>query len=175
MKSARAIVLTAGVVIGCALALALATGAFADSSAAMKINVEDARPRQLDDSVQKAITRDYSLAWKAMRTSLAGNTTAPLQDNFTGFALDTLTKRIQEQKQTGLRTRLVDRGHQVDAIFYSLDGSSIELRDTVTLETQVLDGGTVIHSDEAQVQYYALMTGAEDRWKVRILQTAPQR
>jgi hypothetical protein len=36
----------------------------------------------------------------------------------------------------------------------------------------VLDGGTVIHSDQAQIHYYAVMTGAEDRWKVRVLESA---
>jgi hypothetical protein len=32
----------------------------------------------------------------------------------------------------------------------------------------------VIHSDQAQIQYYAVMTGAEDRWKVRVLESAAQ-
>jgi hypothetical protein len=30
----------------------------------------------------------------------------------------------------------------------------------------------VIYSDHAQVHYYAVMTGAEDRWKVRVLESA---
>jgi hypothetical protein len=81
-------------------------------------------------------------------------------------------ERVKQQAQSGLKTRIVDHGHKVDAVFYSPDGSSIELKDTATLETQVLDGDTVIHSDQAQVHYYAIMTGAEDRWKVRVLETA---
>ncbi len=80
-------------------------------------------------------------------------------------------ERVKEQTQNGLKTRIVDHGHKVDAVFYSPDGSAIELKDTATLETQVLDGETVIHSDHAQVRYYAIMTGAEDRWKVRVLES----
>jgi hypothetical protein len=38
----------------------------------------------------------------------------------------------------------------------------------------VLDGSTVIHSDQAQIHYYAVMTGAEDRWKVRVLESTAQ-
>jgi hypothetical protein len=59
----------------------------------------------------------------------------------------------------------------VEAVFYSSEGAAIELRDTATLDTQILDGDTVIHSDHAQIHYYAIMTGAEDRWKVRVLET----
>ena len=88
-----------------------------------------------------------------------------------GFALDKLTQRVKDQKQNGLTTRIVDRGHKVKAIFYSPDGAAIELKDTASIETQVLDGGTVIHSDQAQIHYYAVMTGAEDRWKVRVLES----
>ena len=58
--------------------------------------------------------------------------------------------------------------------FIRTDGAAIELKDTASIETQVLDGGTVIHSDQAQIQYYAVMTGAEDRWKVRVLESAVQ-
>jgi len=65
----------------------------------------------------------------------------------------------------------VDRGHKVEAIFYSLDGSAMELHDQAILETQILDGNTVIHSDRAAIQYYVVMTGAEDRWKVRVLES----
>ena len=73
----------------------------------------------------------------------------------------------------GNKTRIIDHGHKVDAIFYSRDGSSIQLWDTASIETQVLEGETVIHSDQAQVQYIAVMTGAEDRWKVRVLESVP--
>jgi hypothetical protein len=137
----------------------------------LQLNVDNAVPRQVDDSVQQAIVRDYSAAWQSLESALANNTAGALKDDFIGFALDKLTQRVKDQQQSGLRTRIVDRGHKVDAIFYSLDGSAIELRDTVMLDTEILDGNTVLHAEHAQVQYFAVMTGAEDRWKVRVLES----
>jgi hypothetical protein len=145
--------------------------ALAEEKPAVQLNVERAVPRDVDDAVQKAIIRDYSAAWQAIGAALANNNAGVLKDSFIGFALDKLTQRVNDQQQTGLRTRFVDRGHKVEAIFYSLDGSAIELRDQATLETEVLDGNTVIHSDRAEIQYYVVMTGAEDRWKVRVLES----
>jgi len=146
----------------------------ADAKPTVQLNVDNASPRQVDDGVQRAIVRDYAAAWQSLGSALADNNAGGLQDDFIGFALDKLKQRIKDQQQSGLRTRIVDRGHKVDAIFYSLDGSAIELRDTVTLDTQVLDGDTVLHSDHAQIRYFVVMTGAEDRWKVRVLESAPE-
>ncbi len=47
----------------------------------------------------------------------------------------------------------------------------MELRDTASIETQILEGNTVIHTDRAQIVYYVVMTGAEDHWKVRVLES----
>lgn len=170
MRLARILGLTTAV----ALALAAVTPLkhlLADSKPAVHLNASKAAPRQLEDSTEQAIARDYAAAWQALEHALADNTTAPLNDNFIGFALDKLSQRVKDQKANGITTRIIDRGHNVEAIFYSPDGSAMELKDTATLETQVLDGSTVIHSDQAQVRYYAIMTGAEDRWKVRVLQS----
>src|SRR5262249_3500506 len=129
-------------------------------------------PRQVDDAVHQAIVRDYSSAWQAMEAALSQNDTSPLGENFIGFALDKITQRIKDQKNAGLKTRIVDRGHSVEAIFYSPDGSAMELKDTAILDTEILEGGSVIHSDRTQLLYFVVMTGAEDRWKVRVLQSA---
>ncbi len=144
---------------------------FADAKPSVQLNVDNAGPRQVEDSTQRSIVRDYTAAWQGIRTALEQNSTEPLNENFTGFALDRLTERVKEQQSNGLKTRIVDHGHKVEAIFYSIDGSAIQLRDTASIETQILDGTTVIHSDQAQIHYVAIMTGAEDRWKVRVLQS----
>jgi hypothetical protein len=143
----------------------------ADAKPAVSINVDHAVPREVDETVQQAVTRDYTAAWQALASALANNNTRALKDNFVGFAFDKLTQRIKDQQQTGIKTRVVDRGHKVDAIFYSPEGSSIELYDTATFDSEILYGDTVIHSDRSQVHYYAVLTGAEDRWKVRILES----
>ena len=174
MKLARMLILTVGVAIAISGAVPLLQHIFADTKPAVQLNVKNAQPREVEDVTQTAIVRDYTLAWQAISTSLANNTLQPLNENFAGFALDKLTQRVKDQKQNGLTTRIIDHGHKVDAIFYSQDGAAIELKDTASIETQVLDGGTVIHSDQAQIHYYAVMTGAEDRWKVRVLESTAQ-
>jgi hypothetical protein len=174
MKLARMLILTLGVAIAISGAVPLLEHIFADTKPAVQLNVKNAQPREVEDVTQTAIVRDYTLAWQAISTSLANNTLQPLNENFAGFALDKFTQRVKEQKQNGLKTRIIDHGHKVDAIFYSPDGAAIELKDTASIETQILDGGTVIHSDQAQIHYYAVMTGAEDRWKVRVLESTAQ-
>ncbi|HKW75428.1 MAG TPA: hypothetical protein VJN64_07880 [Terriglobales bacterium] len=172
MKLRRMLVLTAGIALALSGAVPLMNNILAASKPALQINFGSAQPREVEDSTQQAIVRDYSAAWKALKTSLANNTTGPLADNFTGFAFDRLSQRVKDQQQNGITTRIIDHGHKVEAVFYSPDGSSMELKDTASIETQVLDGSTVLHSDQAQVHYYAVLTGAEDRWKVRVLESA---
>ncbi|HZI58171.1 MAG TPA: hypothetical protein VFF39_15420 [Verrucomicrobiae bacterium] len=174
MKRLHILVLTTGVVLAVSGAVPLLKRILADTKPSVQLNVKNAQPREVEEVTQNAILRDYTLAWQAIGTSLANNTLQPLNENFVGFALDKLTQRVKDQKQNGLSTRTIDRGHKVEVIFYSPDGSAVELKDTASIETQVLDGGTVIHSDQAQIQYYAVMTGAEDRWKVRVLQSTAQ-
>jgi hypothetical protein len=174
MKSVRILILTCGLALAVSGAVPLLQRIFADTKPAVQLNTSNAQPRQLEDITQKAILRDYTAAWQAIGSALENNTLQPLNDNFTGFALDKLKQRVRDQKQHGLSTRIIDHGHKVDAIFYSPDGAAIELKDTASIETQVLDGGKVIHSDQAQVHYYAVMTGAEDRWKVRVLESSAE-
>jgi hypothetical protein len=174
MKLVRLLILTLGVAIAISGAVPLLERIFADTKPAVQLTVKNAQPREVEDVTQNAIVRDYTLAWQAISTSLANNTLQPLNENFAGFALDKFTQRVKDQKQNGLTTRIIDHGHKVDAIFYSQDGAAIELKDTASIETQILDGGTVIHSDQAQIHYYAVMTGAEDRWKVRVLESTAQ-
>ena len=171
-KLARILVFCAGMALMISGAMPLARRIFADSNPSVHLNAANAAPRQIEDNTQQSVLRDYTAAWKGLSTALAHNTLAPLDENFTGFALDKLTERVKEQKQNGLTTRIIDHGHKVDAVFYSPDGSAIELKDTASLETQILDGGNIIHSDQAQVHYYAVLTGAADRWKVRVLESA---
>jgi hypothetical protein len=47
----------------------------------------------------------------------------------------------------------------------------MELQDTVRLEIQLLDGDKVVHSDQGTFHVLALMTPAENSWKVRLLES----
>lgn len=146
----------------------------ADTKPAVQLKADNAAPRQVDEAVQQAIVRDYTAAWQALASAVDANDPAFLNENFVGLALDQLAKRIRDQQAMGLKTRMIDHGHKVEAVFYSVDGSAIELRDTADIETQILEDSTVIHSERSQIVYYAVMTGAEDHWKVRVLESAPE-
>ena len=87
-----------------------------------------------------------------------------------GFAKDRLTRRIAEQKQTGVHVRIVDHGHQLKAVFYSTDGAAMQLLDQAELEIQTLDGNKLLDTQNAPHQYMVLMTPGADRWYVRDLE-----
>jgi hypothetical protein len=170
----RLLVLFTGIAL---VVLALASvleslGAYAAEPATPKVelNVQNASPREVEETTRAAVAREYANAWKAMSTALADNTTDGLAATFVGAAKDTLTQRVAQQKESGLATRIVDRGHQLDVVFYSPEGSAMQLRDTATLERQFLHSGSIVHSDTVTQQYMVLMSVSEDRWKVRVLQ-----
>ena len=139
----------------------------------VQLNVQNAGPRQVEDTTQRAVARDYTAAWQALAEALSQNRTELLAANFVGTASQKLGDTVREQRKAGLHQRITDKGHHVDAIFYSPEGSAIELHDTATLQIQVLDGDKVVHSEDATVPYVALLTAAENSWKVRVLEAVP--
>ncbi len=145
----------------------------AASAPDVTLNVQNAAPRPVEDTTQRAVARDYAAAWQAMADALDRNQVSLLDANFAGTALEKLTASIAEQRKAGLHQRFVDKGHKVDAIFYSPEGSAMELQDTLQLQVQLMDGDKVIHSEDATIHYIALLTAAENSWKVRVLQAVP--
>jgi hypothetical protein len=140
---------------------------------AISISTAGAGPREVEETTQEAIQRQYSAAWKNMADALKENRTDLLDQSFVGSVRDQLAREIEQQKKTGVSARLVDRGHQVNVVFYSPEGTALELRDTVDIEQQVLDGSKVIHSEQLRQQYLVIFTLVEDKWKVRIMQAVP--
>ncbi len=137
------------------------------------IDVSQAQPRQVEEATQQAIVRDYSKAWQNMTQALEENRPELLNASFVGFARDGLTNAIKDQKQAGLKRKYIDRGHKLEVLFYSYEGSALQLRDTAQVEIQVMDGSKVLHSETKTVHYTAVMTPTENAWKVRMLEAAP--
>lgn len=142
----------------------------AEDTPRIDLNVTAAGPREIEDTTQEAITRDYARAWNSLSTALAENRPDVLDADFVGVALDALRERVTQQQQSGLRTRYVDRGHKLQAIFYSTEGSAIQLRDTAQFEVQFMDGDKLLNSEQRTQNYTVVMTPGENRWKVRVLQ-----
>jgi hypothetical protein len=145
----------------------------AANAPAVSLDVQSATPRQIEDATEKAVTRDYAAAWQAMADALDQNRPDLLSTNFIGTSNDKLAETIQQQKKAGLHRRYVDRGHKVQATFYSSEGSAMELHDTAQLQVQLLDGDKVVASQDVTAHYVVLMTAAENSWKVRVLQEVP--
>jgi hypothetical protein len=134
------------------------------------IQTSAAQPREIEQQTQQAIQRQYSAAWSAMKKALSDNRVDLLDAAFVGAARDEFAQQIEQQNRNKMSTRIADRGHQVNAVFYSPEGTAIQLTDNVDLEKQYLANGKVIHTEQRQQQYVVLMTLVEDRWKVRVLQ-----
>ena len=145
-----------------------------DAGPKVELNAASAQPRALEDTTEVAIARDYAVAWKALASAMSENRTDALNAGFVGTARDNFAKAIEEQKRSGLRRRFTDRGHKLEAIFYSPEGSTMQLRDTAQLEVEVLEGDTVIHREQITQPYLVLMTVAEGGWKVRVLEEQPK-
>jgi len=137
------------------------------------LSVSTAGPRQVEDTTEQALQRDYARAWSSLEAALAENRPELLDTDFVGVALDALRDRVTQQQQSGLHTRYVDHGHKLQAVFYSSEGSAVQLVDTAQLEIQFLDGDKVLHSEQRTESYTVVMTTGENRWKVRVLQATP--
>jgi len=156
-----------------ALTLPSAIQTYAAPPPSVALNVQNAGPRQVEDTTQRAVARDYAAAWQTMAEALKQNRTDVLAANFIGNANEKLVATIDGQRKNGLHQEIVDRGHTVDAVFYSPEGSAMELHDTAQVQLQLMDGTKVIHSEDATVRYVVLLTAAENSWKVRVLEAVP--
>ena len=152
------------------LFLLLALLCAAQDVPSVQLNADNAAGKPLEDLTRKAVARDYAKAWNTLAKAMETNNAGLVDSDFVGVAADKLTAGIEQQAKSGLRRRYVDRGHKIDVLFYSPDGTSMQLRDTAQLEIQLLDGDKVLHSDNVVRQYISLMTPTEVRWKVRVLQ-----
>ena len=115
---------------------------------------------------------DYIEAWKSLRAALEQNRPELLSRDFVGGAEDKLTETIQQQARLGLRTTYQDRSHDIQIVFYSPEGLSVELTDDVQYDVQVRDGDKVMATQPVHQRYLVVLTPTEVRWRVRVLQAS---
>lgn len=139
----------------------------------VELSTESVEPRQVEDATHDVVLRDYRTAWQNLAGAMEQNRMDLVDASFAGFAHDKLGQAIAEQKENGLRRRYIDHGHKVEAVFYSYDGSAMQLKDTASIEVQLLDGDKVLSSQPGTINYIVLMTPAENSWKVRDLEAVP--
>jgi len=131
-------------------------------------------PRVLEDQTEKVVIRDYKEAWQGLSNALAENRTDLLDADFVGIAKEKLINTIREQQKLGIQTRYTERSHDVKLVFYSPEGLSIQLLDTVEYDVQITDHEKAQAVQHLRTRYVAVLTPTEVRWKVRIFQGAPE-
>jgi hypothetical protein len=131
-------------------------------------------PRALNEQTQAAVVRDYLESWQSLSGALTQNRPELLDRDFVGTAKDKLLGTIHDQVTLGITSRYVDRNHDLQVLFYSPEGLSIQLIDTAQYDVQVFDHGKPMATQHATVRYVVVMTPAEVRWRVRVLQEQPE-
>jgi hypothetical protein len=131
-------------------------------------------PRTLEKQTETAVVRDYLQAWRSLSGALEQNRADLLEPNFVGAAKEKLADTIREQAKLGIQTRYRDGAHDLQFVFYSPEGLSIQLVDTVEYDVQILDHDKVQTTQHVRARYVAVLTPTEVRWKVRIFQAGPE-
>jgi hypothetical protein len=155
----------------CVLVFTAANQAAAQASVRIEPSADLQGIRVLEKQTASAAIRDYLQSWKNLRTALEQNRADSLDTVFVGTARDKLGETVREQTASGLSTRYRDSSHDIQIVFYSPEGLSIELTDTVEYDVQVLDHGKSITSQHMRSRYIVVLTPAEARWKVRVFQS----
>lgn len=154
--------------IGCALAMPMAGLADQPTVRVEPPQLQGSRP--IEKQTESAVIRDYLQSWKSFEAALDGNQASLLDADFVGTAREKLASTIEEQTKLGVHTRYQDRTHDLQIVFYSPEGLSIEMIDTVEYDQQVLDRDKVITTRRMRARYVVVLTPSEVRWKVRIFQ-----
>jgi len=129
-------------------------------------------PRTLPEQTGKAAIRDYLQSWQNLSAALEQNRADLLDPAFVGTARDKLTETILQQTALGIHTHYQDRAHDIQIVFYSPEGLSIELTDDVAYDLQIVDHGKVKTIQHMSARYVIVLTPAEVRWRVRVFQAA---
>ena len=130
--------------------------------------------RTLEEETRASVVRNYLQAWQGLDRALSENRPDALDECFVGVAKEKLADTIRLQKNLGIQVFYREQTHDLEIVFYSPDGLSIQLVDKVGYRLEVLDRGRVVGSQPVQSRYVAVMTPTEARWKVRILQAEPR-
>lgn len=155
--------------------LVSSTGMFAADGPTVRVEKPTFQgPRELEKQTAKAAIQDYIESWRTMSNALDQNRPDLLDRDFIGSAKERLAATIKEQIAAGVRTTYRDHSHDVQILFYSPDGLSIELVDTVSYDLQLFNKDHPVGSREIQARYLVVLTPTEVRWRVRILQSQVQ-
>ncbi len=130
-------------------------------------------PRALAEQTANSVIQDYLQSWRSLSLALDQNNPDLLDADFTGDAKSKLAETIREQAALGITTRYQDLAHDVQIVFYSPEGLSLELTDLVQYEVQLFDHGKPESKQQVRARYVVMLTPAQVRWRVRVFQATP--
>jgi hypothetical protein len=159
-------------IVGLLMAALLALGA--DQPAVRVAPTDSVGPRSLEKPTETAVIRNYLQAWRSLSDAFEQNRADLLDPDFTGVAKEKLAGTIREQAKLGIHTRYRDTVHDIQLVFYSPEGLSIQLLDTVEYDVQILDREAGVTAQHVRARYVAVLTPTEVRWKVRVFQAEPE-
>jgi hypothetical protein len=131
-------------------------------------------PRELQETTARAVVQNYLDSWQSMRKALDQNRPDLLDRDFVGSAREKLAATINQQAAAGVRTTYRDRSHDVQILFYSPEGLSIQLADDVEYDVQLSSGAKSLGTQQVKTRYIVVLTPSEVRWRVRIFQGEAQ-
>jgi hypothetical protein len=126
--------------------------------------------RSLKEPTASAAIRNYLQAWQSLRLAFEQNRADLLDQNFVGSAKDKLTDTIRQQSSLGIHASYTDQSHDLQVVFYSPEGLSLELKDSVEYDVQLFDHDKLQATQRLKAKYIVVMTPAETRWRVRVFQ-----
>lgn len=132
-------------------------------------------PRELQPQTATAVVKDYIEAWQTLHNALDQNRVDLLDRDFVGDAKDKIVATIKQQQKDGLRTSYKDASHNVQIVFYSPEGLSVQLTDDVEYDLQLQDHDKSIGNQHIRAHYVVILTPSETRWRVRVFEAVPAR
>jgi hypothetical protein len=153
----------------------LASGALAMAQQA-SVHVTPPRldgPRALQPQTATAVVKDYIESWQTLNKALDQNRVDLLERDFVGDAKDKIATTIKQQAKDGLRTSYKDASHNVQIVFYSPEGLSVQLTDDVEYDLQLQDQDKLVGNQHIRAHYVVVLTPSETRWRVREFEAVP--
>lgn len=128
----------------------------------------------LQQATADAAIHNYLQSWQNLRAAFDQNRADLLDADFVGDARDRLGKAIEQQTTLGVRVRYEDRSHDLQIVFHSPEGLSIELTDNVEYDVELFDHDKWKNTSHLHTRYIAILTPSESRWRVRLFQADSQ-
>ncbi len=126
--------------------------------------------RPLEKQTETSVVRDYLQSWRSLQEALDQNQAAKLDRDFIGTAREKLGSTIESQGRSGIHTLYTDRSHDLQVVFYSAEGLSIQMIDNVEYEEKVMSKDTVLATRVVHGRFIVVMSPSETRWQVRVFQ-----